>query len=123
MDKKRHGMPPSTLYLQSTAERRDHLIGRIDKMLGGYERQGACLSAWQSDRLTSAIDLVTEGLLDLATSELDALAERPASTDTGGRMPITGVSSSAQGEGPLTLSQLRIKSSNLCPSSASSNSV
>jgi len=116
-------MPPSTLYLQSTAERRDHLIGRIDKMLGGYERQGTFFNAWQSDRLTSAIDLVAEGLLDLAMSELDALTEWQASTDKGGRMPITGVSSSAQGEGPLTLSQLRTKSRNLGSSSANSNSV
>lgn len=123
MLEKKHGMPPSTLYQQSVAERRDHLIGRIDKILGAYERQGAFLDAWHSDRLRLAIDHVAEGLLDLARSELDALTERQASTDKGRRVPICGAPNTEHYKGHLTLSELRIKSRNIGPSSANSNTV
>ena len=117
----KHGMPPSALYLQSIAERRDHIIGRIDKILDSYEKKPISISVWESNQLKSAIDFVADGLLDLADSELATLAEQQASNDKVDVHSISATLNAARNVNTLSLSQLRAKSRNLGQDPANNN--
>lgn len=66
---------PSASHLQTVADKRAYLLGRIKSMLAGFERRKESPTAWQISQLNFALEFVGEELFGLAACELDALVE------------------------------------------------
>lgn len=106
---KKHGMPPSTLYVQSITEQHNSLAGKVSRALGDFEKRRVNPNAWQSNQLNYAIDYIADGLYGLATCELDALEEQRqilVKNIDGSSVSITDL---ATGQPPITIFQLRQK--------------
>jgi hypothetical protein len=66
---------PSASHLQTIADKRAYLLGRIKSVLAGFERRKESPTTWQINQLNFALEFVGEDLFGLAACELDALAE------------------------------------------------
>lgn len=104
---KKHGMPPSALYVQTVAEQRTHLAGKVRKVLDDFERHHRMLSPWQSNQLNYAIGFIADGLFDLALCELDALAVQRGPIAKGNDQSLTISDGPDIGTPAIAISRLR----------------
>jgi hypothetical protein len=113
---KKHGMPPSALYVQSVTEQHNSLAGKVGRAIGEFEKRRVSPDAWQSNQLNYAIDYIADGLYSLAICELDALEEQRQMVDKDIDGSYTSKADFVAGLPPISIFQLRQKLQNLTES-------